>query len=642
MNLHKAVERMPRTVIVLGAAILSMVLVALLVGTAGAQEQPNGSNGGVPDSTVVSASDADSTVVSASDVTSSSVNNFEKYKTVYNTDFASAGFGGMRDNGTGTINLSGITGTVTQAYLVWQGPTNTSDPLANANVTFAGNSITGENIGFSSPNCWSFSNSQGYRADVTSLVTGNGNYTLKNFVKPSANINGVSLLVFFDDGNQSNNRDVVLFTGNDSNIANSFDANGWNVSLSGINYTSGNAGIQMHVSDGQAFFDDTIRLNNRVLVGASNIFSGDSVPNGPFNASGGLWDIKNFNVTSFLRPGDNTLDLTTGVLGDCLSLVVAAIDLPAGAAPPPDNPDNQPPTADAGGPYEVNEGDSVNVSATGTDPENGALTYAWDLDGDGAFDDASTQSASFTPDDGPSDSRTVEVQVTDDQGATATATAEVKVNNVEPTIQSISASVSQTLTGRSVLFDASTTDPSTADTTTGFTYAWLVDGVDNSITGNPLGQKFRDCGDHSVSATATDKDDGVSASVTSDVVNAYEAHFQPPLDEGMYNTVQKGRVVPVKISIGCDGQNLTDLSPAIQLLKGDAADGTQTDADAIETLSSSAADTTGFMRAVDDGYIYNLQVPGNAVADDLYTIRVRPFGDSNTGASMDVVLKIRK
>jgi hypothetical protein len=114
------------------------------------------------------------------------------------------------------------------------------------------------------------------------------------------------------------------------------------------------------------------------------------------------------------------------------------------------------------------------------------------------------------------------------------------------------------------------------------------------------------------------------------------------MPEGVYNTVQKGRVVPVKISIGCNGQNLTDLSPAIQLLKGDKSDGTETSSDAIETFSSSAADTTGFMRAVDDGYIYNLQVPSNAVAGDLYTIRVRPFGDSNTGASMYVVLKIRK
>ncbi|MBI4654694.1 MAG: Ig-like domain-containing protein [Nitrospirae bacterium] len=38
-------------------------------------------------------------------------------------------------------------------------------------------------------------------------------------------------------------------------------------------------------------------------------------------------------MTSYLSPGLNTLVLTTSGNGDCLSLVVAAIDLPAGAAP---------------------------------------------------------------------------------------------------------------------------------------------------------------------------------------------------------------------------------------------------------------------------------------------------------------------
>ena len=27
--------------------------------------------------------------------------------------------------------------------------------------------------------------------------------------------------------------------------------------------------------------------------------------------------------------------------------------------------------------------------------------------------------------------------------------------------------------------------------------------------------------------------------------------LRPPLNEGMYNTVQKGQVVPVKITVGC-------------------------------------------------------------------------------------------
>jgi len=327
----------------------------------------------------------------------------------------------------------------------------------------------------------------------------------------------------------------------------------------------------------------------------------------------------------------DNLDLYSSPAGDCQEGVIVVDP-------------NLPPTADAGGPYTVDEGGAVILDGSlSSDPEGGPLTYAWDLDNDGQYDDSTDVSPSFSAAnlDGPS-SHTVKVEVTDPEGETDTDEATVNVDNVEPTIQSISSNLTQTLTGKSVSFNASTTDPSTADTNAGFTYAWLVDGVANSFTGNPLDQSFSDCGDHSVSATATDKDGGESASVTSDVVSVYEAHFRPPLDEGVYNTVQKGRVVPVKISIGCGGQNLTDLNPAIQLLKGDKSDGTETASDAIETFSSSAADTTGVMRAVDGGYIYNLQVPSTAVAGQLFTIRVRPFGDSSMGASMYVVLKIRK
>ena len=41
---------------------------------------------------------------------------------------------------------------------------------------------------------------------------------------------------------------------------------------------------------------------------------------------------------------------------------------------------NAPPTVNGGGPYTVNEGASVVVSATGNDPDGGSLIYDWDLD----------------------------------------------------------------------------------------------------------------------------------------------------------------------------------------------------------------------------------------------------------------------
>ena len=347
-----------------------------------------------------------------------------------------------------------------------------------------------------------------------------------------------------------------------------------------------------------------------------------SAVNGAFldsNPSGGLIH----NSLNSTQPGRYVFQVRNGII----------VDPPGGA-----------PTADAGGPYAVDEGGTVNLDGSlSSDPEGGALTYAWDLDNDGQYDDSTEMTPSFSAAnlDGPS-SRTIKVQVTDPEGLTATDEATVNILNVPPTIQNIATSASQALTGKSVSFTATTRDPSTADTSAGFTYAWLVDGNTDPFTANPLSTTFSDCGEHSVSATATDKDGGVSASVTSDVVRVQEAHFGPPLDEGVFNTIQKGRVVPVKISIGCAGLNLSGLQPAIQLLKGDKSDGSETGSDAIETFSSSAADTTGIMRAVDDGYIYNLQVPTNAVANDLYTVRVRPFGDGNTGASMYVVLKIRK
>ena len=56
---------------------------------------------------------------------------------------------------------------------------------------------------------------------------------------------------------------------------------------------------------------------------------------------------------------------------------------------------NDAPTVSAGGPYSVAEGGTVTLTATGNDPEDGALTYAWDLDGNGTFE-TTGQSVSFT------------------------------------------------------------------------------------------------------------------------------------------------------------------------------------------------------------------------------------------------------
>src|SRR3954452_3557785 len=134
------------------------------------------------------------------------------FTTVFNSDVAQFGYGGLRDNGTGTMEVAGVTGPVTQAFLYWHGPTNSDQTDANSVVSFGGQSVTGMNIGVGNNNCWGYANSQAYRADVTSLVTVNGSYALENFIKGSSvNANGASLIVFYDDGNPLDDKDVALF-----------------------------------------------------------------------------------------------------------------------------------------------------------------------------------------------------------------------------------------------------------------------------------------------------------------------------------------------------------------------------------------------------------------------------------------------
>jgi hypothetical protein len=144
----------------------------------------------------------------------------------------------------------------------------------------------------------------------------------------------VSLIVFYDDGDPSNDRDVVIFDGNDSNIdftGPPVDPEGWDVTLSGINYTSGSVSLDLVVADGQDFTDDALVLNGTTIAPTGPIFQGETVPNAGSGET--LWDQKSLDITSLLTVGANTLNLTTGYTDDCLSLIVAAVNLPAGAAP---------------------------------------------------------------------------------------------------------------------------------------------------------------------------------------------------------------------------------------------------------------------------------------------------------------------
>lgn len=96
------------------------------------------------------------------------------------------------------------------------------------------------------------------------------------------------------------------------------------------------------------------------------------------------------------------------------------------------------PTADADGPYTTPEGADAALdgtgSAPGTDPSAGAITsYEWDLDNDGAYDDATGATPNFTA-VGQDGVFPIGLQVTDEFGHTSTDTSTVTVTNVAPTV----------------------------------------------------------------------------------------------------------------------------------------------------------------------------------------------------------------
>jgi hypothetical protein len=174
------------------------------------------------------------------------------------------------------------------------------------------------------------------------------------------------------------------------------------------------------------------------------------------------------------------------------------------------HPVNQPPSVSAASPYSVDEGGSVALAATGSDPEGGPLSYAWDLDNNGTYETpGQSQTFSASALDGPS-SRTVGVQVTDAGGLTATATATVNIGNVAPTA-SFAAPSSAPAGFQFTLSLTSPNDPSGADTTAGFTYAFDC-GTGYGTWGSaptatcPIG----DVGTRSVAAKIRDKDGGVT------------------------------------------------------------------------------------------------------------------------------------
>jgi hypothetical protein len=196
---------------------------------------------------------------------------------------------------------------------------------------------------------------------------------------------------------------------------------------------------------------------------------------------------------------------------------------------------NQPPLADAGGPYTIDEGIGLALDASASsDPDNDPLTFAWDLDNDGQFDDAAGSAPTISAADlaalgvGDDGTYTIHVQVIDDDGATDTADTTLEVRNAAPTITSVenpygvvgAVSEGNSLTLSGLFSDAGRLDTHLVTIAWGDGQSSLAEVSESSGSGSFVASHaYAAGGPYEVLITVADDDNGSATASTSVLVS---------------------------------------------------------------------------------------------------------------------------
>ncbi len=165
---------------------------------------------------------------------------------------------------------------------------------------------------------------------------------------------------------------------------------------------------------------------------------------------------------------------------------------------------NQAPVANAGGPYQADEGSTVNFDGSkSTDADGSIVKYEWDFQNDGVYDQTSaspTASFKFTDDF----KGQVKLRVTDNEGATSTDLKNVTIANVAPTAKANGPYSGEI--NKPVQLNGSATDPGNDV----LTYQWDLDNDGIYETNGQSPQvTFKTGGTHIVKLKVTDDDGGV-------------------------------------------------------------------------------------------------------------------------------------
>jgi hypothetical protein len=290
---------------------------------------------------------------------------------------------------------------------------------------------------------------------------------------------------------------------------------------------------------------------------------------------------------------------------------------------------NTPPTASAGGPYSATEDSALTLSGSGTDADGDALTYSWDVNGDGTYGDVTGATPALNRatrealgvNDGPA-SFNVRVRVSDGKDTTTSAATTLTLADTVPSATVGNSGPVNEGSTATVSF-SNVTDPSGADTAAGFRYAYDFnnDGA-YEIGGStyaasvaagsatvPASFLADGPGSRTVRMVVFDKDSGGHLYTTTITVNNVA-----PTGTLAGQTVAEGQTATVGLANVADPGDLATLRYAYDV------DGNATDDTAAATYAGASTATTA-------------AVPSNLTADGPAAVPVRVRVLDKDGAS---------
>jgi hypothetical protein len=231
-------------------------------------------------------------------------------------DYVAAGTS-LRDTTQGNITISGVPAgaSVVEAYLYWGMLDNGESPSLK-NMNFNGTPIIGTLIGSDQDTCWGRANSFAYRANVTSLVPGNGTYTLTGVASGGFILaQGASLVVIYQRPGDPL-RSVILL---DGDVALNTGGASYSLPISGFMAAAPvSAKTTFIVGDGQNASEKAMFMAGLGTATFQNPFEGSD---GPY------WDTDTFNAGPTINFGNTSATARIVITDDCLMWVALAFSV---------------------------------------------------------------------------------------------------------------------------------------------------------------------------------------------------------------------------------------------------------------------------------------------------------------------------